>query len=92
MIFHSIPFRTEEIRVIVSEDHPLAQFDSLTLEQIRNEPIATTEVIAPRITQAFETINCEPNFYLRTAFKRTAISGVPLIRTVSRFCPVPRMN
>lgn len=71
--FHSIPFRTEELRVIVSEDHPLAQFDSLTLEQIKNEPIATTEVIAPRITQAFETINCEPNFYLRTAFKRTAI-------------------
>lgn len=71
--FHSIPFRTEEIRVILSKDHPLARFDSLTLEQIKNIPIATTEVIAPRISQAFETINCEPNFYLRTAFKRTAI-------------------
>lgn len=71
--FHSIPFRTEEIKVIVSENHPLAKYDSLTLEQIKNEPIATTDVIAPRVKQAFESINCEPTFYVRTAFKRTAI-------------------
>lgn len=71
--FHTIPFQNDEIKVIVSAEHPLAKYDSLTLEQIKDQPIATTDVIAPRIARVFETIGCEPDFYLITAFKRTAL-------------------
>ena len=84
---HLIPFRTEEIKVIVSTSHPLAQYDSVTLEQIKNEPIATTDVIAPRITQAFQNINCEPNFYLRTAFKRTALFWISTYKNCVTLLP-----
>ena len=71
--FHVIPYRSEELMIILSTSNPLAEYDSVTLEQIKNEPIATTEVLAPIITSAFRTINCEPNFYLRTSLRRTAL-------------------
>lgn len=71
--FHLFPYRSEELMVILSTSNPLSKYDSLTLEQIKNEPIATTEVLAPLLTRAFQTINCEPNFYLRTSLRRTAL-------------------
>ena len=91
--FHSIPFRTEEIKVIVSENHPLAKYDSLTLEQIKNEPIATTDVIAPRVTQAFETINCgNLPFMYGLHLKGLLFSGSLPIRIAFHCCPAPKMN
>lgn len=74
--FHIFPYRSEELMVILSDSNPLSQEKSLTLEQIKHEPIATTEVIAPTITQAFATINCQPNFYLMTTLRRTALFWV----------------
>lgn len=70
--FHQFPYLSEELMVILSIYSPLAKYDSLTLEQIKNEPIATTDVLAPILTRAFQTINCEPNFYLRTSSRGTA--------------------
>lgn len=71
--FHLIPYSTEEMMVILSTRNPLSQYDSLTLEQIKNEPIATTNVLAPILTRAFQTIDCEPYFYLITSLRRTAL-------------------
>lgn len=74
--FHILPFRSEELMVILSNKHPLAKYDTLTLEQIKNEPIITTDVIAPIILHAFQTINAEPVFYLKTSVRRTALFWV----------------
>lgn len=71
--FDVIPFQTEEFVAIVNEKSPLAKYDSLSLRQLKHVPIATTHVIAPKITTAFETIGTKPNFYLTTATRRTAV-------------------
>ncbi|MDO4293647.1 MAG: LysR family transcriptional regulator [Eubacteriales bacterium] len=71
--FHVLPFRSEEIMVLLSTSHPLAKYSSLTLEQIKNERIATTDMIAPMVETAFRTIHAEPRFYLKTAIRRTAL-------------------
>lgn len=85
--FYLLPFRSEELMVILSNEHPLAKYDSLTLEQIKNEPIVTTDVLAPIISYAFQTINTEPIFYLKTAVRRTAIFWVTNYKNCITFLP-----
>lgn len=74
--FHLLPYRSEEMMVILSASNPLAQYDSLTLKQIKDEPIATTDVLAPIITQAFRHINSEPDFLIKTSSRRLALFWV----------------
>lgn len=70
--FHIIPHSKEELMVIVPKDHPLSSYDTISLKQVVNEPIATTSVITPFITRAFQDIGYEPNIYLETSQRRTA--------------------
>lgn len=74
--FNVIPFQLEEICAIVAADSEYAKYDTLRLEQIKDAPIATTDVLAPLVAHAFQTIGAEPNFYLRTGIKRTALFWV----------------
>ncbi len=71
--FHLLPYMSEEMMVLLSTSNPLSRYDSLTLEQIKNEPIATTDVLAPMIAQAFHRVNAEPNFLIKTSNRRVAV-------------------
>ena len=71
--FHIMPHSKEHLSVIVSNNHPLAQYDSISLKQLVHEPIATTAMIAPTIEKAFQSIGQEPNFYLTVSQRRTAL-------------------
>lgn len=71
--FHIMPHSKEQLMVIVSKSHPLAAYDTISLKQILDEPIATTSMIAPSIVKAFQSIGSEPNFYLMTSQRRTAV-------------------
>lgn len=71
--FHILPFCTDEIVVILPKSNPLSQYHRLSLEQLKNQQIITTDALAPAIVQAFHSINAEPNFYLKTSLRRTAL-------------------
>jgi DNA-binding transcriptional LysR family regulator len=71
--FHILPYSSEEMMVLLSSSHPLAKYSSLMLEQITDEPIATTEAVIPAITQAFESVGATAQFMIKTSIRRTAI-------------------
>lgn len=85
--FHMFPLQDEEIKAIVSADSALAKYDSLTLDQLRDQQISTTDVIAPRVRQAFQSIGCEPNFYLTSASKRTSLFWISTYKNCVSMLP-----
>lgn len=71
--FYILPHSKEQLVIIVSKTHPLAKYDTISLTQLANEPIATTTMLAPSIRKAFSSFNMDPDFYLLVSQRRTAL-------------------
>lgn len=71
--FHVYPYEPEEIRVIVTREHPLAKQKAVKLEQLLKLPLTTTLGYLPVITAAFQTMMTVPDIHLASSSRNTAI-------------------
>lgn len=90
--FHSIPFRTEEIKVIVSENHPLAKYDSLTLEQIKMNRLLLQMSLRQELRRHLKPLTVNLPFMYGLHLKGLLFSGSLPIRIAFHCCPAPKMN
>lgn len=90
--FHSIPFRTEEIKVIVSENHPLPNTILLHWNRSKMNRLLLQMSLRQELRRHLKPLTVNLPFMYGLHLKGLLFSGSLPIRIAFHCCPAPKMN